>query len=251
MLNLLTRSLKESHRIAPTVRHFFLLLCTAFLVACGGGGGSASPATVDTTLATTPIQSPSSTTNGFRNSGVLNIDIFVPPYGKVLGSTTVAYSSSQGTVSLANGLTTLTVNPTGYTSYNGPIVAVGLDGNAVLHCSSAAVTAGRALMSSNLVPVSSLNELKGRSFVVKYCESILTTLPNLIFNADGSASFGAFNISQSEILSNFSSTGTGFGTPDATRWRAYKALVNGQYLYAILDEGVDGSSNYVGLFIQN
>jgi hypothetical protein len=252
MLNLLTQNLKTSNWMTRYAHHFLMVLCAVMLSACGGGGGGSNPENVDTTLSTTPILSPASTTNGARRNGVLNIDIVTIPYARFLGSTTVAYTAPQtGVIALGNGLGTVTVSPVNTVLTGFVMAPFGADGNAVLYCSSIASSAGRALLSSNLIPVNNLNEIKGKSFKINYCEFFYATLPNLVFNSDGSASIGSETLSQGEVLSFFSANGVGFGTPQATRWRAYKALVDGQYVYAILDEGRDSAGYYIGLLTQD
>jgi hypothetical protein len=247
--------------ITRNLYFFACLIFASFISACGGGGGAGNVSTnlaetSNLTISARTIRASASTTPGYKTNGTLNFDIIWPatatfPAG---ASATVQFSAPLGTLTISKGLnpgvTVTTANSWSSRTYSTGLGIVALEGNANLYCASP-TTGYEILLSSNLIPVTSYNELQGKTFAAYYCDS-LSNADQFSIDAAGTVSAGGEIISAQSFTSLFTGLGTpvGFGTGEWSRLSAYKTLIAGRYVYVIAEEGQDAGGTYLGLIVE-
>gem|GEM_PF-6323608 len=247
-----------------TLRRWVQMLGACVLVAtlsaCGGGGddvpggGGGGGGGGGTTTITPPATNPSS---GYTQAGNLNYLVTAPGGSTRTVAATVAYSAPNGTLTLNPGADELIVTTTdawnNVTWPAGVSGALRADGNAGLVCAEGS---GEVGVSHNMVRVTDLTVLSGRSFQFTECTGAgLSTGSEVVtFNANGTATVGTETISAADVTAAFSAAGLTEPGSSNFKLQLYAYTAGGVTQYHIVEVGDEfvGAGQpryqYVGLF---
>lgn len=239
------------------------LSVAAALAACGGGDDPASP------LAETPPAEVVSL--DYTQPGSFSYTAYVPDGTPSAVPVTVTYNGSVGTLTLKAAGQTLVASTAdawaGVTWSAGYAGLLALGGNASLVCKTVDNT-GQVGISSNLIRVTDLAELRGKTFQFKTCANgAVENDGGIVFNADGSAQFedadGDSSFDAATVADYFSEDGWLIeelidGSKVSSVFKAlafYRTAADGTKQYVILDISndvlTDGSpDNTVSLMVE-